>query len=106
MPLTEVNLNDIINGMESEQTTLRYSLGEGLKGRKDSVSVRRYIAHMKSEGSFGDADLWEAMAKATGRDLAPSADAADEGVRLEVVRRAKGVNDTAAGSIRFRGGMC
>ena len=63
MPLTEVNLNDIINGMESEQTTLRYSLGEGLKGRKDSVSVRRYIAHMKSEGSFGDADLWEAMAK-------------------------------------------
>ena len=24
----------------------------------------------------------------------------------EVVRRAKGVNDTAAGSIRFRGGMC
>ena len=69
VPLTEVNLNDIINGKESEQTTLRYSLGEGLKGRKDSVSVRRYIAHMKSEGSFGDADLWEEMAKATGRDV-------------------------------------
>ena len=62
-------MNDIINGMESEQTTLRYSLGEGLKGRKDSVSVRRYIAHMKSEGSFGDADLWEAMAKATGHSF-------------------------------------
>ena len=57
VPLTEVNLNDIINGMESEQTTLRYSLGEGLKGRKDSVSVRRYIAHMKSEGSFGEVGL-------------------------------------------------
>ena len=46
MSLTEVNLNDIINGMESEQTTLRYSLGEGLKGRKDSVSVRRYTSRV------------------------------------------------------------
>ena len=55
--------------MENERTTLLYSLGEGLKGRKDSVSVRRYIAHMKSEGTFRDADLWEAMAKATGRDV-------------------------------------
>ena len=54
--------------MENGQTTLLYSLGEGLKGRKDSVSVRRYIAHMKSEGTFRDADLWEAMAKSTGRD--------------------------------------
>ena len=54
--------------MEEEKTTLCYSLGEGLKGRKDSVSVRRYIARMKSEGSFRDADLWEAMAKETGRD--------------------------------------
>ena len=32
--------------MESEQTTLRYSLGEGLKGRKDSVSVRRYTSRV------------------------------------------------------------
>ena len=55
--------------MEDEQTTLLYSLGEGLKGRKDSVSVRRYIAHMKSVGTFRDADLWEAMAKSTGRDV-------------------------------------
>ena len=54
--------------MEEEKTTLCYSLGEGLKGRKDSVSVRHYIAHMKSEGTFRDADLWEAMAKETGRD--------------------------------------
>ena len=55
--------------MEEEKTTLCYSLGEGLKGRKDSVSVRHYIAHMKSEGTFRDADLWEAMAKETGRDV-------------------------------------
>ena len=54
--------------MEDEKTTLCYSLGEGLRGRKDSVSARRYIAHMKSEGTFRDADLWEAMAKETGRD--------------------------------------
>ena len=39
--LTEVNLNDIINGMESEQTTLRYSLGEGLKGRPVAVADLR-----------------------------------------------------------------
>lgn len=55
--------------MGNEQTTLLYSLGEGLKGRRDSVSVRHYIAHMKSEGTFRDADLWEAMAKAVGRDV-------------------------------------
>ena len=67
--LTFLRLNDIISGMAEENMTLCYSLGEGLKGWKDSVSVRRYIAHMKSEGSFGDADLWEEMAKATGRDV-------------------------------------
>ena len=61
-------LNDIISGIEEEKTTLCYSLGEGLKGRRDSVSARRYIAHMKSEGGFRDADLWEAMAKETGRE--------------------------------------
>lgn len=66
--LIAVRLNDIISGMEEEKTTLCYSLGEGLKGRKDSVSMRRYIARMKSEGSFRDADLWESMAKETGRD--------------------------------------
>ena len=98
MSLTEVNLNDIINGMESEQTTLRYSLGEGLKGRKDSVSVRRYIAHMKSEGSFGDADLWEAMAKATGRDI--------EYIQcLEGVRRKAIVAALKAGKRVYVGGV-
>ena len=34
-------MNDIINGMESEQTTLRYSLGEGLKGRPVAVADLR-----------------------------------------------------------------
>ena len=59
----------MISGMKEEKRTLCYSLGEGLKGRKDSVSVRRYIARMKSEGSFRDADLWEVLAKETGRDV-------------------------------------
>lgn len=62
MSLTAARLNDIISSMEEEKTTLCYSLGKGLKGRKDSVSVRRYIARMKSGGSFRDADLWEVMA--------------------------------------------
>ena len=84
--------------MEEEKTTLCYSLGEGLKGRKDSVSVRRYIAHMKSEGTFRDADLWEAMAKETGRNV-------DYIRYLEGVRRRAIISALKSGKRVYVGGM-
>ena len=84
--------------MEEEKTTLCYSLCEGLKGRKDSVSVRRYIARMKSEGSFRDSDLWEAMAKETGRD-------ADYIRYLEGIRRRAIIAALKSGKRVYVGGM-
>ena len=88
----------MISGMEEEKTTLCYSLSEGLKGRKDSVSVRRYIARMKSEGSFRDADLCEAIAKETGRD-------ADYIRYLEGVRRRAIIAALKSGKRVYVGGM-
>ena len=96
--LTAARLGGIISDMDNEKTTLRYSLHEGLKGRKDSVSTRRYIAHMKSEGSFKDADLWAAMAEATGRDV--------EYIQyLEGVRRKAIVAALKSGKRVYAGGM-
>ena len=39
MSLAFLRLNDIISGMAEENMTLCYSLGEGLKGRKDGQGI-------------------------------------------------------------------
>ena len=69
MSLTLVALDDILLSMEETQDSLLYSLSSGLKGNAESVKGRRYLAHMKSAGTFDDAALQAALAAELGKDV-------------------------------------
>ena len=64
--LTLVRLNATIRRMNENQNALLYALTPNLGRPAKSVGVGRYSAQMKSSGTFGDAELQEALAAASG----------------------------------------
>ena len=52
--------------MSEQGNTLSYALTPNLGRSAKSVAVKRYSAQMKSTGTFGDAELQEALAAASG----------------------------------------
>ena len=52
--------------MSEHENTLWYALTPNLGRSAKSVAVKRYSAQMKSTGTFGDAELQEALAAASG----------------------------------------
>ena len=48
--------------MSEQENTLSYALTPNLGRSAKSVAVKRYLAQMKSTGTFGDAELQEALA--------------------------------------------
>ena len=62
MPLTSDRLDDTLLHMSEQGNTLSYALTPNLGRSAKSVAVKRYSAQMKSTGTFGDAELQEALA--------------------------------------------
>lgn len=62
MSLTSTRLDDTLLHMSEQGNTLSYALTPNLGRSAKSVAVKRYSAQMKSTGSFGDAELQEALA--------------------------------------------
>ena len=69
MALTSVRLDDIICHMDKEEYSLSYALTPNLGRLSKSVGVKHYSAQMKSSGTFGDAELQEALAKESGAKI-------------------------------------
>ena len=66
MSLTELRLSVIISLMSKQNDVLQYALTPNLGRPAKSVGVGKYSAQMKSSGTFGDAELQEALAKESG----------------------------------------
>ena len=64
--LTLVRLDDRIRYMNKQDSMLSYALTPNLGRSAKSVGVGRYSAQMKSNGTFSDAELQEALAKESG----------------------------------------
>lgn len=64
--LTFVGFDDTLPYMSEQGNTLLYALTAHLGRSPKSVGVGRYSAQMKSTGVFGDAELQEALAEASG----------------------------------------
>ena len=55
--------------MNEQEYSLSYALTPNLGRSAKSVGVKRYSALMKSSGTFGDAELQEALAKESGAKI-------------------------------------
>ena len=55
--------------MNEQEYSLSYALTPNLGRSSKSVGVKRYSAQMKSSGTFGDAELQEAIAKESGAKI-------------------------------------
>ena len=64
--LTSVRLNDRMCHMNEQNHALSYTLTPNMGRPAKSVGVGRYSAQMKSTGTFGDGELQEALAAASG----------------------------------------
>ena len=53
--------------LNEKESVLLYALTPNLGRSAKSVTVKRYSAQMKSTGTFGDAELQEALAAGCGR---------------------------------------
>ena len=62
MSLTSIRLDGTLHHMSEQGSTLSYALTPNLGRSAKSVAVKRYSAQMKSTGTFGDAELQEALA--------------------------------------------
>ena len=57
--------------MNEQEYSLSYALTPNLGRSAKSVGIKRYSALMKSSGTFGDAELQEALAKESGAKIEP-----------------------------------
>ena len=90
MSLTSARLYDRMRLMNEQENTLSYALTPNLGRSAKSVTVKRYSAQMKSTGTFGDAELQEALA---GESFVLTGDGfLEDGVRSVTLKDAKGVS--------------
>ena len=64
MSLISVRLDDIIRHVNEQGYSLSYVLTPNLGRSAKSVGIKRYSSLMKSSGTFGNAELQEALAAA------------------------------------------
>ena len=90
MSLTAVRLYGSMRLMNEQENTLSYALTPNLGRPAKSVGVGRYSAQMKSTGTFGDAELQEALA---GESFVLTGDGfLEDGVLSVTLKDAKGVS--------------